>query len=1386
MALVDELNSETEKLNIEVANMSRKIQEEKDNGKIIEYYVLEWQNDVEREIRKSEIELSPSCSCIEFLPIPDPVSRFQIGRNAANKAKTVVKLTDTGKDYLTKEIAHLPPFENRPKSNNAYEEFQSRSDVYQKLYDGLVNKDSPLVHGIYGMAGAGKTKMMEKFWEDAMNEKIFDKVVPVNVGNENFNEIKLQDQIAGCLNCHFNSQDVERRASQLEQSLRNGGKILLILDDVWTEIPLDNIIGTPFTDNSNSTGSKILLTSRQKDVLVLNKCEHLVEIKTLSPDEALYLFENAVGTHTVNSLKDDSLVLEVCFECGHLPLLINAVGKALKGKRHNSWKDARDQLKKGHFEKIPGVPPRVYEGIKLSIDYLEYDDAKSCLFLCSLFPEDANIDMKMLIHLAIGSQLIPDGESRILAMVDSLKASSLLLDSGRYNETKVHDIIRDVARSMASTDSEYAFLHVKCNSRYFPSDAGSCTGKFLRLDVETHDVHFKEDPVWPDLHTLWLQCNNHPQQFSGGFFRMFVNLGFLMLQNVNISLEHFSLQPLGNLRTLDLFGCDIKKTDFRLFPENIITLCIWHCDLPRPLDVSNLKYLQKLEIQQDGELVMMQNFVSSLSSLVELHIPNGFIIDHEEYQMEPIVMEISKLTFEDTNNLSNIERYNICVDFPEVSYYSNKHSRIPSTKRIELFGNHWKSWEDLIARAEEVRLEKSDVELSSICNDNRRAFEDLKTLFVDGCNNMESLASASQDEIQYSLQPANCFFNLGSLTIRSCSKLKYLFCTSIAKSLVQLQELSVYDCESMEAIIMNDGTSDGEIVNFLNLKSLKILYIPRLASFYWEEKNMHSGSTSLVDPSVQYQPLFDRMVMLPSLNLLDVRSANASVIWGMDCYADKLNSLVAHDCDKLEILIPQAMLHRLNYLECIHVFGCSRLRTMFLPSIATDLKHLKELRVYRCGEISEIIEAGEQVITDDGILFPELTDLELNNLPSLTSFWCYRSGKHNTCKVPLRLLQLSSIVLNDLPALKSFFHGSNFELHMPALKKVEVINCGLSTLFTVSMFRNFQPVNLEVRNCKLLENIVEDLRGDETSNEIIPLSQLTTVYLKNLPNLKSFFHSANYEFYMPVLKKVRVFDCGLSDTLFTRSVFKNLKQLEDLKVGKCKLLESIFEDARADEDTRDEIITLNQVSAVDLGGLPKLKSIFYGATYWCYMPALKKVTIAGCGISVLFTCSVFREIQQLEELHVSDCKSLEHIVEEVGGHETSDELKGKSIESPKLSKIVLTSLPNLKSFSCSPSYVFNMPNLHILHVRNCPQIEYFSSSKTNTRAVRVYIEWRYEEGIQDLNDYIKQNHKRGSFSSDCAGESSYRSQDLGTQSGIIEEEKPQETETDQPDHSSVE
>ncbi|KAL8115926.1 disease resistance protein UNI-like [Apium graveolens] len=1411
--LLKDLDSKIVTLKIEEVRVSRKADEERANGKRLEDHVLKWLNDVGKfqhsvkefpEIYKNK----PSWRFIHRLPLPNPVSRFRLGRDAVQKTRRVIQLTDSGKELQANEIAYLPLVENVPKTDTAFQNFQSRKDAYRKLWEALLTEGDPQILGIYGMPGVGKTRIMEQIWVEAKDKGIFNKVTRANLSSEKLDVIKLQNDLAGYLHCHFISQDnVDHRASQLKNSLMNGGKILVILDDVWREIPLD-IIGIPYDDSNGSKGCKILFISREEDVCLRNNCKHPVKIAPLTSKEAWDLLNNTVGTGTIDSLQDESLAKKVCNKCAGLPLIIHAVGKALKFMSHNLWKDALEQLENCEIENVPGIGPEVYACLKVSFDNL-VEDAKPCLLLCSIFPEDADIPIKTLIQLAIGSQLVHGGRSRVPAMVDILKSSSLLLESKYEEHFKLHDIMRDVARSIAVKDPKYAFLFLRCGLR-FPDNSGYDydTRKVLHLQLEKNDFHFDNDLVFPHLHTLSIRsADQGPYKISIKKFprSTFKNLRFLVLVNFSL-LQEFSLQSLGKLRMLFLDQCNIAyigDIDIRFFPENLETLCIWDCQLPVRLNLPNLKYLRKLEIiGKVGEVIFVPNTISSLSSLEELHIPNGFSIwDDGALRLDPIWDEISKLPrltslqilfndFEpsqDTTRFSSLLEYNISMGL------RRNHSPVSLTRLIQLTGYHLEVFQILMGRAEEMVLWRAmDVKLSSICSSNREAFADLRNMSIVECDTMEYLVTISQNEIQNIRQRGSSFSNLIILEIKNCSAIKYLFCNAVATCLVQLQELYIEGCPVMEAIIMNEGTSNEEIMIFPKLKSLTLLEVPRLTSFYRVYKEKHSCSTSRMDNSAissVYQPLFDGMVEFPSLEELHIEDLDfTSDIWGNHYFNDnessfcKLKNLEVSNCEKLEIVIPLALLHRLGNLEFLGIYSCNSLisevgtygtntvvrplvalsemvledlpclkkiglnsrdhygsmtlypnlqklrisdcnslRNVFPSSIARELIQLEKLEVFSCKMMTEIIGAGEEEINEQEvsnvIVFPKLTELRLTGLHNLTSFWCYQNGEAKT-----------------------------YKLEFPSMVDIELRG---------------GEVNLEAIELGRDNSACQLMSLDIFCDQEIQLPSKWQLKFYNLERLTlrqyCWWHDLNALCFHR-LKVLKVIESRCT-TLFSFSVFKSLQQLQEIEISNCVLLKEIVEDVRGDEASSSDkkTIRLFQLQSVILIGLPNLKSFLHGTNYECHMPALKEVKVKNCGLFTLFTYSVFRNLQQLEKLEVSNCKLLEGIVEDVREDyiwDTNDNI----ITLFRLSSVVLRDLPNLRSFSPSARYAFNMPELYIFRLIGCPRVENFTSLKTTTGYVYGYD----GEKFPDLNDYIRQYRKRGSSlsNSNSGGESSYSNQEM--------------------------
>nr|GFD52588.1 NB-ARC domains-containing protein [Tanacetum cinerariifolium] len=102
--------------------------------------------------------------------------------------------------------------------------------------------------------------------------------------------------------------------------------ILVILDDLWGELKLDEV-GIPC--GAEYKNCKILLTSRSKHVCETMNAT-LISVDILPPNEAWILFKRVVGD-TVETDENLKKIAEKVVEgCGGLPLIIQAVGAALK------------------------------------------------------------------------------------------------------------------------------------------------------------------------------------------------------------------------------------------------------------------------------------------------------------------------------------------------------------------------------------------------------------------------------------------------------------------------------------------------------------------------------------------------------------------------------------------------------------------------------------------------------------------------------------------------------------------------------------------------------------------------------------------------------------------------------------------------------------------------------------------------------------------------------------------------------------------------------------------------------------------------------------------------------------------------------------------------
>ncbi|THF98242.1 hypothetical protein TEA_014494 [Camellia sinensis var. sinensis] len=546
-------------------------------------------------------------------------------RRILEATKKTIELAKLHKERKLTEVAYNePPPGIESTSTEGIKDFKSLRLIMNDVMEALKD-DRFHVIGICGIGGVGKTTMVKQVAKRATEENLFDE------------------------------GETERgRANRLNQGLRRPKKFLVILEDVWNILEL-NGIGIPFGDGHKNC--KILLTSRFDYVCDDMGAQTKFTIAALSTNEAWKLFKDMAGIFNDTSHTSTDLYFTqkaVATECGGLPVAIVTVARALKDKDRHSWDSALQQLSRSLVKNFKGVEEKVFKSLEMSYNYIESTEAKKCFLLCSLYPEDFNIPIEDLVRYGVGIEWfeavdsVGEARDRVHAFIDDLKKGYLLMDSEVKSYVKMHDVIRDVAISIASRE-EHSFM-VRCDKALKEWPEKERHKNYAVISMRCTGMSWLPDNLeFPELHLLQLEDNYASKlpKLPYSFYRGMKKLKALNMLNAYIERSlPTSLQWLTNLRSLSLYRCrQINDVSVIGALENLKILSFSGTRIKElPKDIGRLSLLKLPDLLRCGMKRICLGVLSRLSKLEELYLGSSFNDENSIEETKAIFTELGFLT----------------------------------------------------------------------------------------------------------------------------------------------------------------------------------------------------------------------------------------------------------------------------------------------------------------------------------------------------------------------------------------------------------------------------------------------------------------------------------------------------------------------------------------------------------------------------------------------------------------------------------------------------------------------------------------------------------------------------------------------------------------------
>ncbi|XP_074269654.1 putative disease resistance protein At4g27220 [Silene latifolia] len=1000
-------------------------------------------------------------------------------------------------------------------------ELKSRNELFEKIIKALASKDVNAL-GVFGMGGSGKTTLAIQV-ANSKAKSVFETAVMVEI-SESPNIESIQNQIGDGLDLDLNNvHGIREKAIRLHNRLtpkdesdgrKDEKKILVVLDNIWKKIDLDQI-GIP------RKYCKLLLTSRTKDVCKEMDVEegNILEVGLLSKDEAKDLFKFQV--QKVVTMEYKSVVDRLLKKCRGLPISIVATATSLKGKELPFWRQFAEELEKPISCQISGVHHETFSILRTSYEVMASEEKKKFFLLACLSPVGTSISIDNLMRYGIGLDLFQHvnklSEAIDLARTwaQELVSSSMLLKADSDEYVKIHDVVRESTMSFApksgiNTDG-HMFL-VDAIPRWICEETFN---KYTGISLLAQANYVPLTGVKADLlQILLLKGNSDRSSFLvSNFFQGMTNLKVLemLFMNFEIGLPE-SIGKLKALKTLHLVDC--KLGDIKLIGElgSLLVLSLRGSSLEGlPDEIGKLYKLRLLDMSkcQCKEPRIPANVIAKLSLLEGLYlgksnftewaviegtsndtgVSNGADIEDLteleflnvlEIEMRgPISLPIG------TQFVENLDKFQIIVGQDDFELQPSQSALMVSELNVSQELEKDNCLKELLKEADFLALRSATV--SNIVPElDKEGYRDLSRLELSNIDSMSRICEGKA--------PTELFYNLCHLAVSKLENLEVLL--PVNPLPLKMTTLGISDCNSLKYIFSEDDVvnKESDIIKLPCLKTLELDGVSNLISFVEESNNDDCRRPSF----------FNNKVALTSLEKLSLGN----------------NMRIVKLWDK------ESNLHSFQNLKNLQISECGEMESIGLWSMFLSLVQLEILSINSCKKMQRVISDGSetQQIPKEIIPFPKLKSLDIQYMENLE---CFYDG---SCKMAFPSLETLKLTCE---LMTKFAGGTSSTAFFP--KTIEFPSLESLWLFELSD---------EVR-------VLWDLPvGEGQGISSNPLPNLKTLYIRKIKLPSIVFPSLSY---------LTVEDVGDTKFLFSSSsenegcvgTFSQFPKLEQLRIQGC-------------------------------------------------------------------------------------------------------------------------------------------------------------------------------------------------------------------------------------------